>query len=124
SQDFASAVGVKKALLTVPVRKPSKEWYVRVHPDEAYRLTTAVIELKEDDRDVYLVAPNLREELATESTLRPVFIFTAVNRQGNLFLWPVPVPNPEGRKNEWNRTLLEAAQMAQTQWVRVAANMS
>jgi len=48
SQDFAASVGVKKALLTVPVRKPAKEWFVQVHPDESYRIQTAVVELKED----------------------------------------------------------------------------
>lgn len=54
SQDFASAVGVRKLLTTVPVRKPSNEWWVRTHTDPAYRLPTAVLELKED-REIYLV---------------------------------------------------------------------
>ncbi len=40
----------------VPVRKPGKAWWVRVHPDPAYSLSTAVVELKED-RETYLVAP-------------------------------------------------------------------
>ena len=48
SQDFASSLGVKKELLTVPVKKPSKEWFVRVNPDPEMRLQTGVIELKED----------------------------------------------------------------------------
>ena len=47
SQDFASAVGVKKLVTTIPVKKPSKEWFVRTHPDPDYRLQTAVLELKE-----------------------------------------------------------------------------
>src|SRR5262245_49032803 len=38
SEDHAANLGVKKALLTVPVRKPDKSWWVRVHPDEKYRL--------------------------------------------------------------------------------------
>ena len=29
SQDFASAVGDKKLVTTIPVKKPSKEWFVR-----------------------------------------------------------------------------------------------
>ena len=28
-QDFASSVGVKRLLTTIPIRKPSKEWFVR-----------------------------------------------------------------------------------------------
>jgi hypothetical protein len=54
SQNFSESVGVKKALLTVPVRKPGRQDFVRVHPDEDYRLETAVVELK-DERETYLV---------------------------------------------------------------------
>ena len=66
SQDFSASIGVKKALLTVPVRKPEKSWFVRTHPDPAYRLQTAVIELKGDQGSpkFYLVAQALWPELA------------------------------------------------------------
>src|SRR5215470_9799322 len=67
SQDFSAQLGVKKVLTTVPVRKPDKAWFVRVHPSEDYRLQTAVVELKEE-RETYLVAPALWTELAGEST--------------------------------------------------------
>ena len=67
SQDFASTLGVKKALLTVPVKKPAREWFVQVHPSDKYRLQTCVLELKEE-REIYLIAPELWPELATEAT--------------------------------------------------------
>jgi hypothetical protein len=123
SQDFSASLGVKKALLTVPVRKPDKSWFVRVHPDEAYRLQTAVIELKED-RETYLVARELWPHLATEATFSSRALFTAMNRQGVLFLWPIRLPGPDGRVDEWSRTALEAAQLAVQSWVRVSANTS
>jgi hypothetical protein len=124
SYDFAASMGVKKALLSVPVRKPDKAWFVRVHPDESYRLQTAVIELKEDrGGETYLVAPALWPELATEATFSPRAFFTAVNRQGVVFLWPIRLPGADGRVDEWSRTALEAADMAAKGWVRVAANM-
>jgi hypothetical protein len=122
NQDF-STISVKKALLSVPTRKPDKSWFVRVHPAEQYRLQTAVIELKED-RETYLVAPALWPELVTESTFSPRALFTAVNRQGVLFLWPVRLPGSDGRVDEWSRTALEAAQLAMKHWSRVVANMS
>ena len=123
TQNLAAALGVKKALLTVPVRKPERSWFVRVHPAEEYRLSTAVIELKED-RETYLVAPSLWSDLATEATFSPRALFTAVNRQGVVFVWPIRLPGPDGRGDEWNRTALEAAGMATKNWVRVTANMS
>ena len=123
SQDFAASTGVKKALLAVPVRKPDKSWFVRVHPDAAYRLPTAVIELKED-RETYLVEKSLWPDLAGEATFSPRALFTAINRQGVLFLWPIRLPGPDGKIDEWSRTALEAADMAAKAWVRVAANLS
>jgi hypothetical protein len=123
SQDFGAGLGVKKALLSVPVRKPANSWFVRVHPSEEYRLQTAVIELKED-RETYLVAPALWPDLVTEATFSPRALFTAVNRQGVLFLWPIRLPRADGRVDEWSRTALEAAERATKGWVRVAANMA
>jgi hypothetical protein len=123
SQDFAAAIGVKKALLSVPVRKPDKAWFVRVHPDLAYHLQTPVIELKED-RETYLVAPELRADLAMEATFGPRALFTTINRQGVLFLWQIRLPGPDGKLDEWSRTALEAAERARKVWVRIAANMA
>jgi hypothetical protein len=123
SQGLRSGLGVKKAILTIPVRKPDKSWFVRTHPASEYRLETAVIELKED-RETYLVDPRLWDELATEATFGPRALFTAMNRQGVLFVWHVKLPGADGRGDEWSRSALEAADMAGSTWVRVQANMS
>jgi len=121
SQNFTESVGVKKALLTVPVRKPGRQDFVRTHPDSTFRLETAVIELKED-RETYLIDPELWHELPGE--IVPKVLFTTMNRQGVLSLWPIRLPREDGRHDEWNRSALEAAELAQDKWLRVAANMS
>ena len=94
SQDFASTIGVKKALLTVPVRKPTRQQFIRVHPDEGYRLETAVLELKEEG-ETYLVDKPLWPELPGE--LVPKVLFTTIDRQNNVFLWPIRLPGEDGR---------------------------
>ena len=123
SQDFISAAGVKKVLNTVPVRKPSKETFVMTHPSPIYRIQTCVIELKEDS-ETYLVDPSLWSELIGETTFSPRALFTAMNRQGVLFLWPIRLPGADGRVDDWSRSAMEAAQHAQNKWVRVTSNMS
>jgi hypothetical protein len=117
--DFAEAIGVKKLVLTVPVKKPERQWFVQVHPSPDYRLSVALLELR-DDRVAYVVDPALAAALPGD--VRGTMLFTAINRQGTLFLWPVKLPG-EGRQEEWSRSALEAAELAQTQWVKVVANM-
>lgn len=123
SQEHIEAVGLKKQLLTVPVRKPSKEWFVRVHPDPAYRFETAVIELKEDG-EIYLVDKSLWSELLGESTFHFKVFFTAISRPGNVpFLWPVRMPGEDGKIDSWNRSATEIAlSIATNEWTRCVSN--
>jgi hypothetical protein len=122
TQDFATAAGVRRVHAIIPVRKPANTWFVRTHPDEAYRLETAVLEIKED-RETYLVAPEIRPELVAEPAFSPRLLVTAVNRQGVPFVWPIRLPGPDGRIDSWSQSALEAANDARDAWVRVSANM-
>jgi hypothetical protein len=115
------SVGVKKLLTTIPVRKPNPEDFSRVHADPAYRLTpAAAIELK-SERELYLVAPHLVPELASECKLYT--LYTAMTRQKVLFIWPVRLPSEDRRQMDWHRSMAEAAEKAMSHWVRVRSNL-
>jgi hypothetical protein len=118
---FLETAGVKKLLTTVPARRTNPQDFVRVHPSPEYRADFAMIDLKEERED-YLVRPEVLPDLAGEVVFKT--IFTAINRQGVVFLWPVRLPAPDDRKTEWLRSAREGAELAMTQWVRLKANMS
>jgi hypothetical protein len=120
SQSFADSVALKKLSTTIPIRKPRPQEFVRMHPSSDYRESFPIIELK-DDREEYLVAQNLRDELAGEFVIK--MIYTAINRQGTVFFWPVRLPFADGKDSNWWRSAREAAQKATEGWVRVKANM-
>jgi hypothetical protein len=123
AQGMTAAAGVKKHLTTIPTRKPSKEWFVRCHEDPAYRLETCVVDLREDS-ETYLVAPEMWDHLAGESTFSPRLLMTAINKQGTVFIWPIRLPGPDGRHDDWSKSAMEAANLATKGWVRVQANMN
>jgi hypothetical protein len=120
-QDFIEQAGVKKLLRTVPVRRPHPQDFVRVHADAEYRATLAIIEIR-DDRETYLLTPDIARELPGEYAMAT--LYTAISRQGVVHLWPVKLPAPDGRTNEWHRSAAEAAELAMKRWVRLKANMS
>jgi hypothetical protein len=111
---------VEAVLSHVPVRKPSKEWFFRIHPD--YSLDTLVLELKEDG-ETLLVAPSLRGALLEEKCVGVRTIRLGVNRQGTPFLWPMRKP-AEGRKDAWALSALDAAREAESRWTRMQPDMS
>ena len=47
-QNFSDAIGVKKQITTIPIRKPNRQDFIRVHNDESYYLETVILEIKED----------------------------------------------------------------------------
>jgi hypothetical protein len=120
SQNFIETAGVKKLLTTVPVRKPNRQEYVRVHPSGDYRADFPIIELKEEGEEYIVRGPKLVGELVGEFV--PKTLYTAITRQGVVFLWPVRLPDPDGRVMEWHRSLREAAEFGMKQWVRVKSN--
>src|SRR5580700_7474974 len=97
SQSFVDTAGVKKLTTTVPVRKPSAQDFVRVRPDPQFRENFPIIELK-DEREEYIVVADLVSLLMDEFVTKT--LFTAINRQGTVFLWPVRLPSPDGRDME------------------------
>ena len=121
--DFSAASRVKPALLTVPVKKPNREWFVRTHPDPAYQLQTAVIEIQHP-AEMYLVRQDLWEALSGESTFTTKLLILAVNRQRDAFFWPIRLPDASGRVDNWSQSALAAAQLAMQRWVRISSNMS
>ena len=121
SQDFVKDSGVKKLLTTVPVRKPNRQDFVRVHHDSSYVLDTMLLNLKEE-RETYLVAPSFREEIPQELTHTRLAL--ATNRQKVLFLWQLRLPGSSGKTDAWSMSALEAYEEAKKNWVRVSANMS
>jgi len=121
SQSFVETAGVKKLLTTIPVRRPSPQEFVRVHPSAEYRENFPIIELK-DEREEYIVTASLVPELIGEFVIKTLYL--AINRQGTLFFWPVRLPGPDGKDMNWWKSAREAAVLAMKDWVRIKANMN
>jgi hypothetical protein len=120
-QSFVETAGVKKLLTTVPVRRPNRQDFFRVNPDPSYRLSPAgIVELKED-RETYLVTPNMAKELDGEFSAAT--LFTAITRQKVLFIWAVKLPGSDGKSNPWHQSAAEAAELAMRMWIRIGSNM-
>lgn len=118
-QNFAGLTPVKREIVTVPIRKPDKHEWVRVHT--THRFETALLENKQD-REIFAVDQDLWSSLQAE--LVPKILFLSVSKQGNLFLWPIRLPGEDGRIDHWNESAMRAATLAQSKWIRVMANMS
>ena len=98
---FLETAGVKKLITTVPARRPNPQDFVRVHPSPKYRDNFAVIDLK-DDREDYLVRPEIVPDLVNEIIYKTMY--TAINRQGICFLWPVRYPSPDDYNADYARS--------------------
>ena len=120
SQNFAADIGVERVVTAIPVRKPHRQSFIRTHPLPEMQIDTYVIYL-DDDKGTYLVAPNMQSPLAAEIIAKK--LITTITRDGGLSLWPIRLPDENGRLDEWNCSALQAAEMAQGRWIRICSNM-
>ena len=119
-QDFSATSSDKPAI--VPVCKPDRHTFIRVHDDESYRLPTYVLEIPHNwtsgfNNDAYVVARALGKALEREIVLKT--LFTAITRDAEVFLWPIKTPSLTRQLDPWNRSALNVANRATKQWVRV-----
>ena len=119
SQNFGNVSGVKKKLTTVPVRKPSKTQWVRVHPEK--KMDTVLLKYGESGEDLFLVEPELQVEV--EQLAKAYRLVLAIDRQGDPFFWPIALPD-DTRPLNWHLTAMEAAENAELEWTRIQANMN
>lgn len=113
-------LGVEDDQDEIAVRRPSKEEFIRTHPDQAYRREVRLIVLKESDRGVYWVDPSLWGELADEPTMKRVNLITTVNNLDQVFLWPVAVHEQLDREAPtWITVPTKVAKRAEEFWTQM-----
>ncbi len=118
-QDFGKLNPVKKYTVKVPVRNPHRHQWIRVHAE--WELEVQIFEDKDTaNKEVYLVGPKALEALAGEWTRKILYVY--IDRRGDVFFWPITLPDENGMWNDWSQTAFEAAQLAKKSWVRVASN--
>lgn len=119
SSTTGEKAGIERPLLTVPVKKPNKQLFFRTHPDPDYLPPMFTIEDNET-RDYYLLANDMAMQLPGECRL--VTFTPYITRQGVLMLWPLPMPEPDGRTYSAHISARQAAALARNKWVRMVWN--
>lgn len=116
-------LNTEKMLTTVPVRRPGKTEFVRVHRSDDYSIDCYLFERKPEggDRETFWVAPPVRFEITEGLTL--VRLCAAITKSGVTFLWPARLPSAEANSGQqWHVSALEAVDVAKDQWIRVFGN--
>jgi hypothetical protein len=130
NQDFVETASVKKLITNIPIKKPDKQVFFRIHPSKTVDENGAVtewtgvfhvIDLK-NDREQYVVGQRIAKELASEVVKKQFRL--GVTAQGDLFLMPIGLPEADGKDNTWWISLREVCDIAESKWVRAIPNQS
>lgn len=119
--DTYSASGGTVLPLKATYGKLNKHRFCRVHPEDEYKFHCLTVDDK-DNGETYLASPNMAGHLGSLAT--PKTIRLAVDNAGTPRLIGEPDLDPTGRRNLWHSSLKHAIALAETEWIRVQANMS
>lgn len=120
SQD-SDSLGETEASTGVKVRKPAKQNYFRVNPDEDMRLDTRLL-YYEPEGEWYLVNSGLWSALFDE--LASFKLVVCMDMFNEVFLWPIKLPGPDGKRNTWSSSAMAAADLATKSWIRLVPSQA
>ena len=122
-QNYDALLHTEKVLVSVPLRKPLKQDWVRTHREWAQSAFCLRLqgEMKRDD--LYLLAPTLVPVVPPGLVAAMRFIPT-ITRQQVVAMWPLRMPNAtNGRADAWATSALAIAGVAREKWVQLRSNM-
>jgi hypothetical protein len=101
-------------MASLPVDKPSKTQFFRIHPTLYADVNVLKVEgINGTER--YAVVPSMVKSLDGVSLCT---LFFGVHRDGSYFLWPVNATSPDG----YSRSARQIAVAAMKQWCRLVSN--
>ena len=117
-QDYARLSVVKKIDAGIHIGKPKPTWFFRINPaqDQAGALRLH----KESSDSFYALRPGV--DFGISDFGKNFLIFTAINREGEVFLLPTKLPDESGKLDPCSHSMREAAELAKEKWVRLAFN--
>jgi hypothetical protein len=117
------SVGTKELVVKIPVRKPTRQEWIRTRLDEKMTLVTNIYEDK-DTRETHFIAPNMVGAMQALGEATPAKLVPAVTRQGVALLIPAKLPTEGTSMTVWHDTIHAAIERAETSWVRISADMA
>ena len=119
-QNFSDLAAVKTDT-SVKIQKPTKQTWFAPHPDQTSWKVYATIEDQNDFRALYVLSSAIANDLEKSEWARRALV-PCITRQGNLFIWPLRVPDDEGKLDSWSRSASEIVTSSGNQWIRITAN--
>lgn len=112
SGDAIDGIKAAQVITSLPVGKPPRSAFFRTHPDAAFWIPLAILDL-EETRETFLVLPSAM--IHTMGLARPCQIVPYITLTGHVGLWPIKMG-----ANAWNDSARDAAARAKDNWVRLA----
>lgn len=124
----SNSLRVQRLQTAVECRRPSREEFIRIHPDKSFACICLLLKLKRSEV-YYLMNPTLAEQLCQDpsytSLVKCYTLYTAVSRSSDdVFLWPIRKHASGERPNGYVSSAIEAAERAKTNWLRITSNQS
>ena len=122
SLEHAGLAGSTEVLARIPVRKPMRHEYFRVHPGDENCFTTVLYEDRET-RENYFIAPTMLPLLRAVTDVAITTLVPFITKQKVLGIFPLKLSTDATVQSGWQSTAMAAAQTAKSKWVRMQADM-
>jgi len=119
--DRQEALATESEQTAISIRSPKSDEFFRVDPRPEYSMALNILTLKEE-QEKYLVYEDIIEDIGFETTIKKETIFTCLTMSNSVFVYGIPLPDEQGKLNQWHKSAYTTVERAKNDWIRRQAD--
>lgn len=108
-------------ITVIPIRQPRGDEFFRTDPRETMTMALNILTLK-DEQEEYLIYEDVLDAIGFETMVKKKTAFVLYTMTNIPFIATIPLPDEQGKLNQWHKSALLTIEKAKTHWIRRQAD--
>ena len=115
------ALASEPEITAIPVRSPKSDEFFRCDPRSEYSIALNILTLK-DEQEEYLIYDDVIESIGYETAVKRKSVFVCNTMNNSIFVSTIPLPDEQGKLNQWHKSAYATMERAKKEWIRRQAD--
>ena len=111
------SLATETEITVIPIRQPKSDEFFRCDYREEMQMAVNIFTLK-DEQEEYLIDENVIQSIGHETLIKRKTAFVCYTMSNTPFVATIPLPDDQGKVNQWHKSALMTMERAKTEWIR------
>jgi len=115
------SLATEPVITAIPNRSPKSDEFFRCDPRLEMSMALNILTLK-DEQEEFLIYDDVIDAIGYETVIKRKTIFVCNTMNNSLFVSTIPLPDDQGKLNQWHKSAYQTMERAKKNWIRRQAD--